>query len=174
MRSALPIYLIFPLEPNSNSAMAPLPPHSAASALLSHQSHQSALDVLDDVVPIALLLLSVIILPGFIYAIVAAWDLLWNDRGEEDEVFECECNQSRPMSADRFDEFVVFQRPDLLVTDTVSSQDRKYSDLHSLRSISGSLSSYGSMSSVDSSSRSPLLGGHGATNYGSIDSRLLQ
>jgi hypothetical protein len=151
--------------------MAPLPPHSAASALLSHQS---ALDVLDDVVPIALLLLSVIILPGFINAIVAAWDLLWNDRGEEDEVFECECNQSRPMSADRFDEFVVFQRPDLLVTDTVSSQDRKFSDLHSLRSFSGSLSSYGSMSSVDSSSRSPLLGGHGATNYGSIDSRLLQ
>jgi hypothetical protein len=173
MRSDAPICHIFPLEPNGNSAMAPLPLHPAASALLSHQSHQSALDVLDDVVPIALLFFGVIILPGIVYAIVAAWDLLWNDRGEEDEDFDCECSH-RPMSADRFDEFVVFQRPDLLVTDTASSQDRKFSDLHSLRSFATSFSDYGSVSHVDSASRLPLLGGDEATNYGSIDSRLLQ
>lgn len=152
---------------NSNYAMAPIATQITEAQLVSHES--SSLNGIETYSAVAMMLLATSILPGLVYALVAVWDLVFNTRGDEDEIFPSERNSRRPMSADRFDEYVVHHRPDLLFIDAVAIQGSNFDEKSLRRSRSKPLSDFGSLPHTNQLAETVLLVGGMATDYGIMD-----
>lgn len=127
---------------------------------------------MDALTGILLMLLVIFILPGLVHLLVAAWDLWYNGHNYEDEVFDEGPYQVRPMSADRFDEYVVRHRPDLLFIDAVATQENDYT-VKSPNRRASVISDRVEIDEENCAERRPLLSSFTAISYGSFSTTKL-
>lgn len=146
--------------------MAPLSAQSIASTA-SSGTPSSNLDGAFSAV--GLMLLAATILPGLVVALTAVCASLFNAYEEEDDDYDGGSDRSSLLSADRFDEFVVLHRPDLLFSDAVATHGSDLSDSRSQRTRTESLSDCGSLPNEHHVAATPLLVSDNAVGYGTMD-----